>query len=98
MLAPNPYSLRPQPRDVRLALAQRFRRVRKTARLTQAALAERSGVSLGSLRRFETTGKVSLENLTALADVLGRLADFETLFVVDEKRARLEALLDREGK
>ena len=98
MLAHNPYSLRPQPRDVRLALAQRLRRVRKTARLTQAALAERSGVSLGSLRRFETTGKVSLENLTALADVLGRLTDFEALFVMDEKLARLEAMLDREGK
>ena len=96
MLASNPYTLRPQPRDIRLGLAERFRRVRKTARLTQATLAERSGVSLGSLRRFETTGKVSLENLTALADVLGRLVDFETLFVVDEKRARLEALLDRE--
>lgn len=97
MLASNPYSLRPQPRDIRLALAHRFRRVRKTAGLTQVVLAERSGVSLGSLRRFETTGRVSLMNLTIMADVLGRLQDFEDVFAVNEKLARIEALLDKEG-
>jgi len=45
----------------------------------QATLAERSGVSLGSLRRFESTGQVSLQHLLRLAFSLYRLDDFEAL-------------------
>lgn len=68
-----------------------MRRVRKQRGFTQAQLAERADVSLGSLRRFETTGKVSLESLTKLADVLGRLGEFDGLMVVDEKLERVRA-------
>jgi hypothetical protein len=42
-------------------------------------LAKRSGVSLGSLKRFETTGQISLESLLLLADVLNRLDDFDAV-------------------
>ncbi|WP_446425563.1 helix-turn-helix domain-containing protein [Mailhella sp.] len=47
--------------------------------ITQAELAERSGVSLGSLRRFESTGEISLRSLLELALVLGELKEFSTL-------------------
>lgn len=98
MLAPSAYTLRRQPRDIRLALAARFKRVRKAAKLTQAELAERSTVSLGSLRRFETTGRVSLESLAKLADVLGRLEELDGLFAFDEKLAEAERLLNKSSK
>jgi transcriptional regulator with XRE-family HTH domain len=45
----------------------------------QITLAERSGVSLASLRRFEDSGKVSLQSLLNLAFALNRLEDFEAL-------------------
>ena len=48
--------------------------------LTQAELAERSGISLGSLRRFETTGEISLRAFLELALILGELKEFSSLF------------------
>ena len=53
------------------ALAKRIRGIRKRRRLTQQDLSERSGVSLGTLKRFETTGQISLLSLTKLAIALG---------------------------
>jgi transcriptional regulator with XRE-family HTH domain len=70
----NTYSVEELPKDVRLELADRHRKLRKEKRMSQAELAERSGVSLGSLKRFETKGKVSLESLLKLVFVLGRLS------------------------
>ena len=58
----------------------RIRAARLNANLTQAGLAARSGVTLASLRRFETTGQIALESLVRLAQALGRDADIEALF------------------
>lgn len=57
-------------------LADKSRQLRLEKRWKQATLAERSGVSLASLRRFEGSGLVSLQNLLKLAFALGRLEDF----------------------
>lgn len=61
-------------------VAARLRSVRLDADLTQAGLATRSGVTLASLRRFETTGQIALESLIRLAQALGRDDDIATLF------------------
>jgi transcriptional regulator with XRE-family HTH domain len=61
------------------ALAERVRALRLLRNWTQATLAERAGISLGSLRRFESTGLASLELVLKVAHALGRLADFESL-------------------
>lgn len=95
MLAPNTYTLRKQPSQVRKELALRFKRVRKAAGFTQAELAERADVSLGSLRRFETTGKVSLVNYARLADSLGRLSELERLCEIDEAAERAKRLFSK---
>jgi transcriptional regulator with XRE-family HTH domain len=63
-------------------VAARIRAVRLDANLTQTGLAARSGVSLASLRRFETTGQIALESLIRLAQALGRDADIEALFAL----------------
>ena len=96
MLATNAYTIERQPAEYRMALAKRCRRLRKSRRLSQLALAERTGVSLGSLKRFEREGKVSLENLALLADGLGRLGELDSLFVVDDDLARVEKLFDQQ--
>ena len=52
-------------------LASRFKVYRKKAKLTQLELADRSGVSYGTIKRFERTGKISLESLWQLAIAIG---------------------------
>ncbi len=74
------YSLEPTPLEVCRTLAERHKLLRKKLRLSQKEMAERSGVSLGSLKRFENTGKISLEALLKLAHLSGRLKDFDTIF------------------
>ena len=66
------------------AIAERMRARRKELGLSQAALAARSGVSLGSLKRFERMHEISLSSLVKLAMALGYQDDFDKLF---ERRA-----------
>ncbi|MDW3209317.1 MAG: helix-turn-helix transcriptional regulator [Reichenbachiella sp.] len=56
-------------------MAQNIRDLRLEKGLTQSGLAERSGVSLATLRRYEQQGKISLESFFKLAMVLGCLDD-----------------------
>jgi len=63
-------------------VAARLRSVRLDADLTQAGLAAHSGVTLASLRRFETTGQIALESLIRLAQALRRDSDVATLFAL----------------
>ena len=86
------YSLEQSPLEVCEELAQRHKLLRKKLRLSQAELAERSGVSLGSLKRFENTGKISLESLLKLAHLIGRLKDFENVFQPGENLKKIEQL------
>lgn len=66
--------------DTKLDLAKRVRLRRKEAKISQMDLASRSSVSLGSIKRFEGTGEISLSSLLRIAVVLGYEADFEKLF------------------
>lgn len=49
--------------------------------LSQEGLAKRSGVSLGSLKRFERTGLIAFDSLLKLAMVLDCLGDFDKIAV-----------------
>ena len=66
--------------NIKQGLAQRVRIRRREVRISQLELAERSGVSLGSIKRFEGIGEISLINLLRIAVVLGYEADFDQLF------------------
>ena len=48
--------------------------------ITQKQLAARSGVSLGSLKRFEQSGEISLQSLTKIAIALDVENELEDLF------------------
>ena len=81
------YSTIPLPSEVARSVADRLIALRKDKGWSQHELARRSGVSLGSLKRFEQQAKISLDNLLALAHVLSRLEDFSSLFAWDENLA-----------
>lgn len=61
-------------------IAARAKDKRLQQNLTQEGLAARSGVSLGSIKRFERTGEISLKSLIDIALSLGCLDDFENIF------------------
>jgi transcriptional regulator with XRE-family HTH domain len=64
------------------AIAASARAKRLALNLTQSGLAQRSGVSLGTLKKFEHTGKISLQSLLSIAMALDATAEFESLFIV----------------
>jgi len=64
------------PIEIMQELKAKFRERRKSLGYTQNELATRSGVSLGSLKRFERSGQIALESLLKLALVLECLGDF----------------------
>lgn len=88
----NRYSLEKLPADILQETALKHRQLRKQLKLSQSQMAERSGVSLGSIKRFERTGKISFEALLKLAHLLGRLADVESLFSPKNDLAEIEKL------
>lgn len=61
-------------------IANRVKRNRLDLNLSQLALAKKSGVSLGSLKRFEQTGEISLKSLVMLALTLDATEEFSLLF------------------
>ena len=76
--------------DVRDAIRRAARSRRIALTLTQADLAVRSGVPLGTLKRFERMGEVSLSTLLALAEALDALDGFDGLFPPVEARTLAE--------
>lgn len=87
------------PSENQKAIASRARDLRLELNLSQQTLSEKSGVSYGSLKKFEKTGQISLESLLKLAVVLGCMDDFNALFVRKsaEKALSLDTLID-DGK
>jgi transcriptional regulator with XRE-family HTH domain len=80
----NPYSLSKYPSDVLIELAQKAKNLRKSKKMSQVDLSKRANLSLGSLKRFEQTGQISLESLLKIAFILGRLEEFDLLFKRNE--------------
>lgn len=71
---------RKMPGEIDRLIAERLRNIRRRRRISQQALSRKSGVSLGSLKRFEQTGEISLKSLTKLAIALEVDDKLEQLF------------------
>ncbi len=69
------------PEEMDLALAKRVRNIRRCRSISQEKLSRLSGVSLGSIKRFETTGQISLVSLTKISVALGCGDEIRNLFV-----------------
>lgn len=68
------------PKEISMKIAANMRSRRKERKLSMEKLAEISGVSYGSVRRFESTGEIALMSLLKIAEVLGSTEEFYTLF------------------
>ena len=66
--------------EVNLNLAKRVQKIRKRKRISQQQLANSTHVSLGSIKRFENTGNISLISLTKIAMELGCINEIKELF------------------
>ena len=61
-------------------LVKREKLRRKELGFSQKELATRSGVSYASLRRFESSGDISMSSLLKIGNALNCLSDFNDLF------------------
>ena len=61
-------------------LALRVRKIRKRRKISQQKLADLSGVSYGSIKRFETSGQISLLALTKIAMALDMEDELRNIF------------------
>jgi len=77
------------PQDVMLLYGSRVRALRIQAGITQKELAQRAGVSEGTIKKFEHTGEIQLRSLLAIALVLNRLDEFEEMFKLPDVPASL---------
>ncbi len=68
------------PEELDLKLAKRVRNIRKRRSISQKLLSEMSGVSYGSIKRFESTGQISLLALTRIAAALDLADELRNLF------------------
>ena len=62
-------------------VAEHLRNIRKRRQISQRSLADLSGVSYGSVKRFETTGQISLLSLTKIAVALNIADDLRNIFI-----------------
>lgn len=89
------YSVNKVPSQIILDLASRFKKIRKNQKFSQSETALRSGVSLGSLKRFEQTGQISLESLLKLSHLLSHLEDFDAVFEEKPDMKAIEKLFTK---
>ena len=68
------------PKEIDKVIAGRIRSIRRRRKISQKRLSEKSGVSLGSVKRFESSGDISLISLTKIAFALELENELERLF------------------
>ncbi|WP_034859930.1 helix-turn-helix domain-containing protein [Hungatella hathewayi] len=81
------------PDEVSAMIVEQMKKRRKEGKLTQEQLSRKAGVSLGSLKRFETSGEISLRSLIKLAIALGCEDDFSSLFA-KKQYSSIQEILD----
>ena len=82
------------PEELDLKLAKRVRNIRKRRSISQQKLSEMSGVSYGSIKRFESTGQISLLALTRIATALDLADELRNLFTQVPYKDISEAILE----
>lgn len=80
--------------EINLALAKRVRNIRKCRSISQEKLSAMSGVSYGSVKRFEASGQISLLSLTKIAMALDLTEEIRSLFTEVTYRSIEEVVRD----
>ena len=78
--------------DIAQGMANDFRKRRVEKNLTREQVAEKSGVAVSNIVRFEQKGLISLKNLIGLAMALGYTAELKNIFA-QPKYATMEELM-----
>jgi transcriptional regulator with XRE-family HTH domain len=68
------------PGEIALQIAGNAKRLRLSKNLSRRTLAQKSGVPESNIKRFETTGKISLDGLLLIAICLGAEEPLTNLF------------------
>ncbi len=68
------------PNDIAKEVVEKIKQQRKMLKISQVQLALKSGVSLGSIKRFESKYEISLNSLIKILIALNLEKDFENLF------------------
>ncbi len=80
--------------DVSQAYAAYLRELRKRAKLSRAALAERSCVPAATIKKFELTGQISFRQLLLLWQTLDSLDRLYQLTQPNKERAAMPTSID----
>lgn len=92
------YFIEKTPADSLSRLKERFKTTRRHQKMSQEELAQRSGVSFGSVKRFETTGKISLDSFFKLMHVLGKLEETDKLLNQEEDLSHIDKLFGKKSQ
>ena len=76
--------------DISRKLAEDFRHRRVERGLTREAVAEKSGVALANITRFEQKGLISLKNLVLLAISMNYLQEVRDIFSTPKYSTMIE--------
>ena len=79
------------PDDIAKRMANDFRKRRIEKNLTREQVAEKSGVALSNIVRFEQKGLISLKNLIGIAMALDYTSEIKSIFA-EPKYATMEEL------
>ena len=79
------------PDDIAKRMANDFRKRRIEKNLTREQVAEKSGVALSNIVRFEQKGLISLKNLIGIAMALDYTSEIKSVFA-EPKYATMEEL------
>ncbi len=83
------------PPELAKELALRIQKKRKKKKISQVELAQRSGVSLGSIKRFETKYEISLLSFIKIAGALDLASELDDLFTKNEYLSIEEVINER---
>ncbi|MCX6225434.1 MAG: helix-turn-helix transcriptional regulator [Bacteroidia bacterium] len=86
------------PKAIAHQIARNMKQRRLDADLSQQALAKRSGVALGTLKRFESQSEISLKHLLMIAVTLGATDEFHRLFAQKQYQSIDELMKVKEPK
>ncbi|MBT5998877.1 MAG: helix-turn-helix transcriptional regulator [Candidatus Marinimicrobia bacterium] len=86
------------PTKIAEKLANRMKSRRIGLNVTQKELANQSGVSLGSIKRFETRYQIALQSLLKIALVLDATSEFHQLFPMNQYKGIAEVVRATENR
>lgn len=82
------YGDQKSPKEIMILLSKNIIALRKQEKMTQKELSKRSGVAYASIRKFESTGIISLESLLKICEALKRLTDFESILLPSDMKRK----------